>query len=124
LLQARLWGIYDQGDTSFIEKDPINLAIKWNRLESSTEVEKGRVQKVTEDTVYSVRKEVSGEGEDSPWQSISNKFLTRLQGLYGQDNTANKEKDFMKLAKDWNDSGSNDKGRDLRLRNEAVYPVG
>jgi len=43
---------------------------------------------------------VSGECGGSPWQRISDTFQTRLQGLYGQDNTANKEKDFMKLAKD------------------------
>jgi len=124
LLQARPQGIYYQGDTTFIEKDLIDLGIKWNRLESSTEVEKGRVQKVTENTVYAVRKKVSGEDGGSLWPSISNTFQTRLQGLYGQDNSADKEKDFMKLAKKWNDSSSKDKGIDLRLQNEAVYVVG
>jgi len=65
VLQARLRGIYEQVDTTCIEKDLIDLAIKWNRLDSSTEVEKGRVQKVREDTVYVVSKKVSGEYEGS-----------------------------------------------------------
>jgi len=30
----------------------------------------------------------------------------------------------MKLVKEWNDSGSKDKGIDLKLKNEAVYTVG
>jgi len=81
LLQARLRGIYDQVDTTYIEKDLIDLANKWNKLDSSTEVEKGRVQKVTEDTIYAVSKKVPGESERSPWQRISDTFLTRLQGL-------------------------------------------
>jgi len=72
LSQARLQGIYDQVDTTFIEKDLIDLAKKWNRLDSSTKVEKGRVQKVREDTVYAVSKK--GEDEGSPWQSISDTF--------------------------------------------------
>jgi len=55
LLQARLRGIYDQADTTFIEKDLIGLAVQWNRFLSSREVEKGRV-----DTIYTVRKERSG----------------------------------------------------------------
>jgi len=83
LLQARLRGIYDQDDTTFIEKDLIDLAIKWNRLDSSTEVEKGRVQKVREDTIYADNMKVSGESGGSPGQSISDTFQTRLQGLYG-----------------------------------------
>jgi len=55
LLQARLRRIYDQVDTNFIEKDLIDLAIKWNRLDSSMEFEKVRLRKKTEDTVYTVR---------------------------------------------------------------------
>jgi len=32
-LQARLRWIYDQVDTTFIERDLIGLAVKWNRSE-------------------------------------------------------------------------------------------
>jgi len=85
LLQARLRGIYDQVDTTFIEKDLNGLAVQWNRLASSKEVEKGM-----EDTANTVRKERSGEDRGSKWQNISDTFQTRLQGLYGQDNSANK----------------------------------
>jgi len=67
----------------------------------------GRLQN---ETVYAVGKNVSGEGGGYPKQSISVTFQTRLQRLYCQDNTAGKERNFMKLAKEWIDSGSKDKG--------------
>jgi len=118
------WGIYDQVNTTFIEKNLIDLAIKWNKMDSSTEFEKGRVQKGTEDTIYAVSIRVPWMSEGSSWQGISDTFQTKLQGLYGQDNSANKDRNFMELAKDWNDSGSQDKGSDLRLQNDAVYVVG
>jgi len=35
-----LGGVYDQEDTRFIEKDLIDLAIKWNKLEPTNEVVK------------------------------------------------------------------------------------
>jgi len=124
LLQARLRGIYDQDDTTFIVKYLINLAIKWNRLDSSTEVKKGRVQNVKEDTVHAVSKKVSGESEGSRGQGISDTFQIRLQEIYGQDSSASMERDFMELAKEWNDSGSKYQGIDLRLQNKAVYTVG
>jgi len=124
LLQARLRGIYDQDDTMFIKKDLIDLAIKWNKLDSSKEVEKGRLQKVTGDTVYAVGKKNSGENERSPWQSISDTFQTRLQGLYSQNTSANKEMDFMQLVKEWNNSGSQDKGDDLDIHNETIFVIG
>jgi len=82
-------------------------------LDTSTDIEKGRLLKTTE--VYAVSKEGSGEDGGSPQQSIYDTFQTKLQGLYDQNNTASKERDFMKLAKEWNNS---------RLQNEAVYTVG
>jgi len=75
------------------------------------------------ETVYAVRKDVSGEGSVTPGQSISDTFQTRLQGLYCQDDTAGKEKDFMKLAKEGNNSGSKDKEKEHRPQKKAVYAV-
>jgi len=72
---------------------------------------------------YGLRKDVSREGEGSPGQSISDTFQTRLQGLYCQDDMAGKEKDFVKLTKEWSDSGSKDKGTEHRLQDKAVYAV-
>jgi len=63
----------------------------------------------------------AGEGGVSPWQSISDTLPTRLQGLYSQDNTANKERDFMKLAKELNNSGSKDEEKDLVIQDEDIY---
>jgi len=92
-------------------------------LDSTSEVGDGRLQKVTEGTVHIIRK-VSWESEGSPWQSISDTFQSRLQGLYSQDNTANKERDFMELAKEWNNSGSQDEERNLGRQDEAIYVLG
>jgi len=69
-------------------------------LDTTTEAEKGRLQKVTEDTIYAVSKNVSGESEDSQGQGISDTFQIRLLGIYGQNNSDDKERDFMKLAKE------------------------
>jgi len=59
-----------------------------------------------------------------PRESISDTFQSRLQGLYGQNNSAKEENDFMKLAKDWNESASKDQERDLGLQGEAIYVEG
>jgi len=55
-----------------------------------------------EDKVHMIKnkKNVSWEGGNSPWQSIYDTFQTRLQGLYSQEHAANKERDFMELAKE------------------------
>jgi len=45
LLQARLQGIYNQADSSLIEKDLIGLAVQWNKLDSTLEVGNGRLQR-------------------------------------------------------------------------------
>jgi len=93
-------------------------------LDSTLEVGNGRLQKGTEGTVHIIKKKVSWEDEDSPEQAISNVFQARLQGLYIQDNSTNKERDFMKLAKELNASASNDKERNFGLQSEIVYVVG
>jgi len=67
---------------------------------------------------------VSWESGGSSWQSILDTFQTRLQRLYSQDNTANKERDFMQLAKEWNNSGSTKKGSNLEIQDETIYVVG
>jgi len=64
------------------------------------------------------------ERQGSPGQIISGTFQTRLHGLYSQDTTTNKEMNFMKLAKQWNNSGSQDEGRDLSIQNETIYVLG
>jgi len=56
-------------------------------------------------------------------QSISDSFQARLHGLYSQG-TGSKETDFMKLAKEWNKSGSQDEGRDLIIQNGTIYVLG
>jgi len=113
LLQARLQGIYDQENTKFMEKDMIGLAIQWNKLGTDNLQKDG--------TVHTIMSGGPREDGGSPWQGISDTFQTRLQGLYSQDNSANKEKNFMNLAMEWNDSSSQDKGSDLRPQNDAVY---
>jgi len=122
LLQTRLQEIYIQVDTTFIRKDLIGLAVQWNKLDSTVEVDISRLQK--KDTVHTIRKSESWKGEGSPWQSISDTFQTKQQGLYSQDNTANKESDFMKLSKEWNNSGSTDEESDLVIHNETIFVVG
>jgi len=94
-----------------MEKDLIGLAFQWNKLDST-------------DTVHTIRKSGSWEGGGSPWRSISDTFQTRLQDLYSQDNTAHKESDFMKLSKEWNNSGSTDGESDLVIHNETIFVVG
>jgi len=122
LLQARLQEIYIQDDTTFIEKDLIGLAVQWNILDSTAEVAISRLQK--KDTVHTIRKSVSGEGGGSPWQSISDTFQTKLQGLYSQNTTANKDMDLVKVAKEWDNSDSTEKGSDLVTPNETIHVVG
>jgi len=90
-LQARLQGIYSQDETSFMEKDLIDLAFQWNKLDST-------------DTVHIIRKSGSWEDKGSPGQTISDTFRTRLHGLYSQDTSSDKEMNFMRLAKKWNNS--------------------
>jgi len=103
LSQARLQGIYNQDESSVIEKDLIGLEFQWNKLDSTPEVDSGRLQKAN--TVHKIRKSVSWEDEGSPGQSISDTFQTRLHGLYSQDTTTNREMNFIKLGKEWNNSG-------------------
>jgi len=66
---------------------------------------------------------VSWEDGGQTEQSSSDSFQARLHGVYSQD-TASKETDFMKLAKEWNESGSQDEGRDLIIQNETIYVLG
>jgi len=91
-------------------------------LYSTPEVDSDWLQKAS--TVHTIRKSVSWEDEGSPGQSISDTFQTRLQGLCGQDTTTNKEMNFMKLDKKWNNSGSQDEGIDLSIHNETIYALG
>jgi len=91
-------------------------------LDSTPEVDSGRLQKVN--TVLTIKKSVSWEDEGSPQQSISDIFQIRLHGLYSQETTTNKEMNFMKLGKEWNDSGSQDEGIDLGIQNEKIYVLG
>jgi len=94
-----------------MEKDLIGLAFQWNKLDST-------------DTVHIIRKSGSWENKGSPGQGISDTFQTRLHGLYSQDTLSNKEMNLMKLAKEWNNSDSQDTDRNLSLQNERVYVLG
>jgi len=107
LLQARLQRNYNQDETSFMEKNLIGLAFQWNKLDST-------------DTIHIIRKNVSWEDKGSPGQSTSDTFQTRLHGLYSQDTTTNKEMNFMELANKWNNSVSQDEGRES-IQNEKIY---
>jgi len=120
LLQARLLGIYDQVDTTFIEKDLIGLAIEWNKLQSTTEVEKGRLQK---EAVYTVgKKDYAGDSGLIMNSGVAD-FQTRLQELYRLTEKPDKEQNFMILAKAWNASSSANEGIEQRLQNNEVYMV-
>jgi len=121
LLQARLQAVYNQEVTSFIKKDQMGIAIQWNKLESTPKVVSDRLQNA--ETVHTIKKRVSWEDGGHTGKSSSDSYQARLHGIYSQD-TASKETDFMKLAKEWNKSGSQDEGRDPIIQNCTIYVLG
>jgi len=73
--------------------------------------------------VHTIRKRVSWEDGGQTGQNDSDSFQARLHGVYNQD-TASSETDFMKLAKEWNESNSQVEDRDLIIQNETIYVLG
>jgi len=62
-------------------------------------------------------------GGCSPVQSDSDKFHTRLQDLYKQSERSNIERDYIRLAKEWNALGSGNNVAEHRPQNDTVYAV-
>jgi len=60
-------------------------------METTDNGVKSRLQN---ETVYAVRKQVSGEGRGTTGQNILDTFQTRLQGLYCQDKMAGRRENL------------------------------
>jgi len=105
LLEARLRAVYDQDVTSGIEKDLISIAREWNKLGSACRGDNA-------ETVHTIWKSMKWEDGRKTGRDSSDSFQDRLHDLYSQG-TANKETDFMGLAKEWNKTDSENEVRDL-----------
>jgi len=121
LLQARLRAVYNQDVTTGIEKDLIGIASQWNKLESTSKGDNDRLREA--ETVHTIRKSVTWEDGRQTGRISSDSFQDRLHGLYSHD-TANKETEFMKLAKEWNKTDAQDNVSDSIKQNETIYVLG